>query len=101
MVKALLRLLCRILFRIEVHGDPSVLENPRTLVIANHESFLDGPLLALFLPLESTFVVHCQMCCESALSLRSSAACDTSRWTRRTLSRSRRHPDHRIRAVRR
>ena len=61
MLKAFVRLVCRLLFRVEVHGDPSVLDNPRTLVIANHESFLDGPLLALFLPLKSTFVVHSEV----------------------------------------
>jgi len=61
MLKAFVRLVCRLLFRVEVHGGPSVLDNPRTLVIANHESFLDGPLLALFLPLKSTFVVHSEV----------------------------------------
>jgi len=39
-------------------GDGTSFVNPRTLIVANHESFLDGLLLALFLPIEATFVVH-------------------------------------------
>ncbi len=31
---------------------------PRLLIIANHESFLDGLILGLFLPVSATFVVH-------------------------------------------
>ncbi|MFA7241434.1 MAG: bifunctional acyl-ACP--phospholipid O-acyltransferase/long-chain-fatty-acid--ACP ligase [Sulfuricellaceae bacterium] len=58
MLKVLLRLLCRILFRIEVRGNANLPENGKLLVIANHESFLDGFLLGLFLPLRATFVVH-------------------------------------------
>ena len=58
MLKALLRVVCRWLFRIEVHGQFTALHAERLLVIANHESFLDGLLLGLYLPLDPVFVVH-------------------------------------------
>lgn len=58
MLKTLLRLLCRILFRVEVHGAANLPETGRLLVIANHESFLDGLLIGLFLPFRATFLVH-------------------------------------------
>ncbi|MHB1334293.1 MAG: bifunctional acyl-ACP--phospholipid O-acyltransferase/long-chain-fatty-acid--ACP ligase [Sulfuriferula sp.] len=54
----LLRLLCRILFRVEIRGGVNLPETGKLLVIANHESFLDGLLLGLFLPVRATFVVH-------------------------------------------
>jgi len=57
-VKAVLRAVTRVLFRVRMHGDGASYVNPRTLIVANHESFLDGLLLALFLPIEATFVVH-------------------------------------------
>ena len=61
MIQTLLRLLARLLFRIKVEGSASEFKNPRTLIIANHESFLDGLLLGLFLPINATFVVHTQI----------------------------------------
>lgn len=61
LLKLLLRPLMRLLFRVEVHGDPSSLYNPRTLVVANHESFIDGLLIGLFLPVNPVFVVHSQI----------------------------------------
>jgi len=45
MVKFLLRVILRPLFRVRVSGDPNLLKNERTLIVANHESFLDGALL--------------------------------------------------------
>ena len=57
-IKTLLRWLCRLLFRVRVEGDLSVLAQPRTLIVANHQSFLDGLLLALFLPIKPVFVAH-------------------------------------------
>jgi len=61
MLKTLLRRLFQALLRVRVHGDPEVLRNPRTLIVANHESFLDGLLLGLFLPVDAVFVVHTQI----------------------------------------
>jgi len=61
MLKPLLRLLLKILFRVEVQGDRNVFGDPRTLIVANHESFLDGLLLGVFLPVDAVFVVHTQV----------------------------------------
>jgi acyl-[acyl-carrier-protein]-phospholipid O-acyltransferase/long-chain-fatty-acid--[acyl-carrier-protein] ligase len=58
MLKTLLRVVCRWLFRIEVHGRFEALDAQRLLIIANHESFLDGLLLGLYLPLTPVFIVH-------------------------------------------
>src|SRR4051812_7119487 len=60
-VRALFRLLLRPLFRVELSGDRREFENERTLIVANHESFLDGVLLGGFLPVGATFVVHSQV----------------------------------------
>src|SRR5580698_10420493 len=57
-LRRLLRGLMRILFRIRMSGDGSVFANERTLIVANHESLIDGFLLALFLPVKASFVVH-------------------------------------------
>lgn len=56
LIKSLLRFLFRVLFRVRVEGVPVTAE--RLLIIANHESFLDGVLLGLFLPMNPVFVVH-------------------------------------------
>lgn len=58
MLKTLLRAVCKILFRVETRGSANLPEDSKLLVIANHESFLDGLLLGLFLPFRATFVVH-------------------------------------------
>ena len=58
LLRRLLVLLARLCFRVRVEGEiPSPLP-PRLMVIANHESFLDGLLLGLFLPMNPVFVVH-------------------------------------------
>lgn len=57
LAKSVLRTICSILFRVRVEGRMPP-PGGRLLVIANHESFLDGLLLGLFLPLEPVFVVH-------------------------------------------
>jgi acyl-[acyl-carrier-protein]-phospholipid O-acyltransferase/long-chain-fatty-acid--[acyl-carrier-protein] ligase len=46
------------LFRVETHGSANLPDTGSLLVIANHESFLDGLLIGLFLPFRATFLVH-------------------------------------------
>lgn len=58
MLANLLRSACKVIFRVKVHGLEHVPEHNRLLIVANHESFLDGLLLGLFLPKRATFVVH-------------------------------------------
>jgi len=57
LVRPLFTVVCRLLFRIT---PPTSLpeRQERLLVVANHESFLDGLLLGLFLPMDPVFVVH-------------------------------------------
>lgn len=57
LIKIVLRAVARVLFRVRVSGRVATRAS-RLLVIANHESFLDGLLLGLFLPLDPVFVVH-------------------------------------------
>ena len=53
----------KVLFRVDVTGDNSVFRNERTLIVANHESFLDGLLIGLMIPVDAVFVVHSQIAC--------------------------------------
>ena len=61
LVRMLLRLVLRPLFRVSMTGSREVFANPRTLIVANHESLLDGVLLGAFLPVPATFIVHTQV----------------------------------------
>ena len=58
MVAGMLRFISKILFRVEVRGLQNLPAEDRLLIVANHESFLDGLLLGLFIPKKATFVVH-------------------------------------------
>ena len=58
MIASILRFISKILFRVEVRGLENVPAEDRLLIVANHESFLDGLLLGLFIPKNATFVVH-------------------------------------------
>lgn len=64
LVPKISKFLIQKLFRVEVHGtypNNSHHEHKKTLIIANHSSFIDGILLALFLPAKPVFVVHTQI----------------------------------------
>ena len=58
LIAGFLKLLSKILFRVEISGLENIPKENRLLIVANHESFLDGLLLGLFLPKRATFVVH-------------------------------------------
>ena len=59
LVKSLLRGLLRLAYRVEVRGlEHLERAGPRVLVVANHTSFLDALLLAVFLPGRLTFAVN-------------------------------------------
>jgi acyl-[acyl-carrier-protein]-phospholipid O-acyltransferase/long-chain-fatty-acid--[acyl-carrier-protein] ligase len=60
-VRHVLRAILWPLFRVQVRGPRDVFANPRTLIVANHESLLDGVLLGAFMPVRATFVVHTQI----------------------------------------
>ena len=61
-MKSIIRLIFKrvlgVLFRVRVSGLEREIDTHKLLVIANHESFLDGLLLGLYLPFDPVFVVH-------------------------------------------
>ena len=58
MLKALIRGLLVLLYRVDVHGAENMPQpGERAVVVVNHVSFLDGLLLAAFLPGKPTFAV--------------------------------------------
>jgi acyl-[acyl-carrier-protein]-phospholipid O-acyltransferase/long-chain-fatty-acid--[acyl-carrier-protein] ligase len=61
MFKPLIRALLKIAFRVRVEGDASHFSEPRLLIIANHQSLLDGVILGAFLPVDPVFVVHTEV----------------------------------------
>ena len=59
LIKALVRGLLRLLYRVELTGAENMPKpGERAVVVVNHVSFLDGLLLAAFLPGKPTFAVH-------------------------------------------
>ena len=58
LIRFILRNVFQLLFRVRVVGLNRNIDTTRLLVIANHESFLDGILLGLYLPFDPVFVVH-------------------------------------------
>lgn len=57
MIRAILRFLVFTLFRLRVVGQYSA-QSGHTIIIANHQSFLDGLILGLVLPVSPVFVVN-------------------------------------------
>jgi len=58
LIRFMLRGLFKLLFRLRVEGSLAGLQSNKLLIIANHESFLDGLLLGVTLPMNPVFVVH-------------------------------------------
>jgi acyl-[acyl-carrier-protein]-phospholipid O-acyltransferase / long-chain-fatty-acid--[acyl-carrier-protein] ligase len=58
MMASILRFISKILFRVQIRGLENVPADNGILIVANHESFLDGLLLGLYIPKHATFVVH-------------------------------------------
>lgn len=58
LLRPLLRGLARLLFRVEISAQQANFNHERLLIVANHQSFLDGLLIGLFLPVDPVFVVH-------------------------------------------
>lgn len=57
-IRSIFRLLFRLLYRLEVQGaEHLAAAGPRTLVVVNHVSLLDGPLMAAIGPEEAGFAV--------------------------------------------
>ena len=59
MLQAVVSFILRLIFRVEVRGKYE--QRDRTIIIANHQSFLDGILLGAFLPVEPWWIVHTQI----------------------------------------
>jgi len=57
--RIIIRFILRLLFRAELRG--YVKPVGKTLIVANHQSFIDGLLLGAFLPFAPTYLVHSQI----------------------------------------
>ena len=61
MAKQLLKWFFSRLYRVEVQGLSIMKSRKRVLIVANHLSFLDALLLALYLPQQPLFAINMQM----------------------------------------
>lgn len=60
-LKPLARFMLRLIFRVRIAGIMPLSQPEKLLIIANHDSFLDGLLISLFLPYEPVFIVNTHM----------------------------------------
>lgn len=60
MIKSILHFILKRLFRIKVVGEYQP-QNNHTIIIANHQSFLDGLILGVMLPVKPVFVINTQI----------------------------------------
>ena len=58
LIVGVLRTLFAICYRVRIEGRPHYNGKRKRIVIANHQSWLDGLLLSAFLPNELTFAVN-------------------------------------------
>jgi len=62
MLKQIVKMILRVVYRIEVKGLANFYQaGKRVLIVANHTSFLDGLLLATFLPGRLSFAINTQI----------------------------------------
>lgn len=57
MFRKIIKSVIQFLYRVKVENHAEFTA-PRQLIVSNHQSFLDGLLVGLFLPIKPTFVVH-------------------------------------------
>lgn len=57
-IRFVLKNIFQLLFRTRTGGLDKDIDTRKLMVIANHESFLDGLRLGLYLPFDPVFVVH-------------------------------------------
>ncbi len=62
MIKTILRSVIKVLFKVKINNfNFKKYENDKKIIIANHQSFLDGLIIGLFLPLDMIFVVNTEI----------------------------------------
>lgn len=61
MIRLLLKLITKILFRVRVRGEFPEQLPERLLIVSNHQSFLDPYILGAWLPVYPTWVVHTEV----------------------------------------
>ncbi|MBI5083808.1 MAG: AMP-binding protein [Acidobacteria bacterium] len=59
LLRLFVRALLRILYRVEIEG--TIPPSAKSLIIANHQSFLDAPIFFAFLPVDALWIVHSQV----------------------------------------
>ena len=57
MFREFIKKIIKILYKVEVENHAEF-KSDRLLIVSNHQSFLDGLLVGIFLPIKPTFVVH-------------------------------------------